>query len=67
MRYTEPLSCTGTRIVENASQLNNLRENFAAGSMIESMTSEGFSDPTLKRADLHCHSRFSVFKYFKRA
>jgi predicted metal-dependent phosphoesterase TrpH len=35
--------------------------------MIESMTSEGFSDPTLKRADLHCHSRFSVFKYFKRA
>lgn len=25
------------------------------------------SDPTLKRADLHCHSRFSVFKYFKRA
>jgi predicted metal-dependent phosphoesterase TrpH len=25
------------------------------------------SDPTLKRADLHCHSRFSVFKYFRRA
>src|SRR6266446_6672867 len=25
------------------------------------------SDPSLKRADLHCHSRFSVFKYFKRA
>jgi predicted metal-dependent phosphoesterase TrpH len=24
-------------------------------------------DPALKRADLHCHSRFSVFKYFKRA
>lgn len=24
-------------------------------------------DPTLKRADLHCHSRFSVFKYFRRA
>ncbi|HEX9162190.1 MAG TPA: PHP-associated domain-containing protein [Thermoanaerobaculia bacterium] len=24
-------------------------------------------DPYLKRADLHCHSRFSVFKYFKRA
>ena len=35
--------------------------------MIESMTSDGFSDPTLKRADLHCHSRFSVFKYFRRA
>src|SRR2546428_5207260 len=25
------------------------------------------SDPSLKRADLHCHSRFSVFKYFRRA
>ena len=25
------------------------------------------SDPTLKRADLHCHSRYSIFKYFKRA
>jgi len=25
------------------------------------------SDPALKRADLHCHSRFSVFKYFRRA
>ena len=25
------------------------------------------NDPTLKRADLHCHTRFSVFKYFKRA
>src|SRR6266852_1309521 len=25
------------------------------------------SDPTLKRADLHCHSRFSIFKYFRRA
>src|ERR1700682_861106 len=24
-------------------------------------------DPSLKRADLHCHSRFSLFKYFKRA
>src|SRR5690349_4894543 len=35
--------------------------------MIESATSEGFSDPGLKRADLHCHSRFSVFKYFRRA
>ena len=28
---------------------------------------EVLSDPTLKRADLHCHSRFSVFKYFRRA
>ncbi len=25
------------------------------------------SDTDLKRADLHCHSRFSVFKYFRRA
>jgi predicted metal-dependent phosphoesterase TrpH len=33
-----------------------------------SSASEPFlSDSTLKRADLHCHSRFSVFKYFRRA
>lgn len=25
------------------------------------------ADPDLKRADLHCHTRFSVFKYFRRA
>ena len=25
------------------------------------------SDPNLKRADLHCHTRFSIFKYFRRA
>lgn len=25
------------------------------------------SDPSLKRADLHCHSRYSIFKYFRRA
>jgi predicted metal-dependent phosphoesterase TrpH len=24
-------------------------------------------DSTLKRADLHCHTRFSIFKYFRRA
>jgi predicted metal-dependent phosphoesterase TrpH len=35
--------------------------------MIETAASESFADPTLKRADLHCHSRFSVFKYFRRA
>ena len=35
--------------------------------MIESTSAEGFADPSLKRADLHCHSRFSVFKYFRRA
>ena len=33
----------------------------------EPVTSAVLEDPTLKRADLHCHSRFSVFKYFKRA
>jgi predicted metal-dependent phosphoesterase TrpH len=31
------------------------------------MTEPFTADPTLKRADLHCHSRFSVFKYFRRA
>jgi len=29
--------------------------------------SEVLSNPSFKRADLHCHSRFSVFKYFRRA
>ena len=39
-----------------------------ARSMNETVTAEILtSDPSLKRADLHCHSRFSVFKYFKRA
>ena len=34
----------------------------------ETRTGDGvLEDPTLKRADLHCHSRFSVFKYFRRA
>lgn len=35
--------------------------------MVDNATPDTFSDPTLKRADLHCHSRFSVFKYFRRA
>ena len=35
--------------------------------MTEQSAAELLSDPTLKRADLHCHSRFSVFKYFRRA
>ena len=30
-------------------------------------TASVLSDPDLKRADLHCHTRFSVFKYFRRA
>lgn len=30
-------------------------------------SSEFLADPAFKKADLHCHSRFSVFKYFKRA
>lgn len=35
--------------------------------MKEPVTSEVLTDPTLKRVDLHCHSRFSIFKYFRRA
>jgi predicted metal-dependent phosphoesterase TrpH len=30
-------------------------------------TPDHLEDPSWKRADLHCHSRFSVFKYFRRA
>src|SRR5687768_18568691 len=25
------------------------------------------ADPAFKKADLHCHSRYSVFKYFRKA
>lgn len=35
--------------------------------MKEPVTAELLADPTYKKADLHCHSRFSVFKYFRRA
>jgi predicted metal-dependent phosphoesterase TrpH len=35
--------------------------------MTEEATADILADPTLKRADLHCHSRYSVFKYFRRA
>ncbi len=35
--------------------------------MTEQNATDVLSDPTLKRADLHCHSRYSVFKYFRRA
>ena len=35
--------------------------------MNEPLSPDALADPSLKRADLHCHSRFSVFKYFKRA
>ena len=35
--------------------------------MNDTATVEILADPQVKRADLHCHSRFSVFKYFRRA
>ncbi|MFZ2492936.1 MAG: PHP-associated domain-containing protein [Thermoanaerobaculia bacterium] len=35
--------------------------------MTDLNVAEDLVDPTLKRADLHCHSRYSVFKYFRRA
>jgi len=35
--------------------------------MSEPVISEVLSNPEFKRADLHCHSRFSIFKYFRRA
>jgi len=35
--------------------------------MTELNAADVLSDPSLKRADLHCHSRYSVFKYFRRA
>jgi predicted metal-dependent phosphoesterase TrpH len=39
----------------------------SADSASEPISAEVLADPSLKRADLHCHSRFSVFKYFRRA
>ena len=35
--------------------------------MNDAGASDVMSDTNLRRADLHCHSRFSVFKYFRRA
>jgi predicted metal-dependent phosphoesterase TrpH len=35
--------------------------------MSDSATVQILADPHVKRADLHCHSRYSVFKYFRRA
>src|SRR3954470_18867770 len=35
--------------------------------MNDAATVQILADPSIKRADLHCHSRFSVFKYFRRA
>lgn len=35
--------------------------------MKEPITQEVLSDSGYKKVDLHCHSRFSVFKYFRRA
>ena len=35
--------------------------------MNDFLAPEALADPTLKRADLHCHSRYSIFKYFRRA
>src|SRR5450756_2924995 len=53
------------RIVENAHRLNN--HSVSEKSSCEPVSSAVLDDPSLKRAYLHVHSRFSVFKYFKRA
>ncbi len=36
-------------------------------SLNDSASTDVMSDSPLRRADLHCHSRFSIFKYFRRA
>src|SRR5712692_1202223 len=51
---------------KNADWLSNHSETIA-NSMNESPTVQILADPQIKRADLHCHSRYSVFKYFRRA
>ena len=35
--------------------------------MNDTTTVQILADPQIKRADLHCHSRYSVFNYFRRA
>jgi predicted metal-dependent phosphoesterase TrpH len=60
------LNYTGMQIVENADGLNN-HSLMNPQSKDGSTSADPLSDPALKRADLHCHSRFSVFKYFRRA
>lgn len=34
---------------------------------MEDAVSRNIEDPAYKKVDLHCHSRFSVFKYFRKA
>jgi predicted metal-dependent phosphoesterase TrpH len=46
-------------------QINPSGDN--AKSMKEFAPPDFETDPSFKKADLHCHSRFSVFKYFRRA
>jgi len=65
MFYETYTARSGTRIVENAHKLNN--RSVSDPTTREPVNSAMQDDPALKRADLHCHSRFSIFKYFKRA
>lgn len=44
-----------------------MKENRPEGEVAELLDHEVVDDPASKKADLHVHSRFSVFKYFRRA
>lgn len=44
-----------------------MKEHQAEEAVAEFLAEEIVADPASRKVDLHCHSRFSVFKYFRRA
>lgn len=43
------------------------KTNEAEEAVVEFLDEQIVDDPASRKVDLHCHSRFSVFKYFRRA
>jgi predicted metal-dependent phosphoesterase TrpH len=44
-----------------------MKEHQAEEAVVEFLADEIVDDPASRKVDLHCHSRFSIFKYFRRA
>ena len=44
-----------------------MKDHQAEEAVAEFLAEEIVADPASRKVDLHCHSRFSVFKYFRRA
>ncbi|HVR42774.1 MAG TPA: PHP-associated domain-containing protein [Thermoanaerobaculia bacterium] len=44
-----------------------MKEHGPEEAVVEFVDEEVVDDPASRKVDLHCHSRFSIFKYFRRA